>query len=27
VRLTDEDLAALDKAFPPPTKKQPLEML
>ncbi len=27
VRLTDEDLAALDKAFPPPTKKRPLEML
>jgi diketogulonate reductase-like aldo/keto reductase len=27
LRLTDEDLAALDKAFPPPTKKRPLEML
>ena len=27
LRLTKEDLAALDKAFPPPTKKRPLEML
>ena len=27
LQLTDEDLAALDKAFSPPTKKQPLEML
>ena len=27
LRLTDEDLAALNKAFPPPTKKHPLEML
>ncbi|EPD93700.1 hypothetical protein HMPREF1486_03556 [Streptomyces sp. HPH0547] len=25
--LTDEDLAALDAAFPPPTRKQPLEIL
>jgi diketogulonate reductase-like aldo/keto reductase len=27
VRLTTEDLAALDRAFPPPTDKRPLEML
>jgi diketogulonate reductase-like aldo/keto reductase len=27
VRLTKRDLADLDRAFPPPTKKQPLEML
>ena len=27
VRLTDEDLAVLDKEFPPPTHKVPLEML
>ena len=27
VRLTDENLAALDKAFLPPTRKRPLEML
>ena len=27
LRLTKEDLAALDRAFPPPTKKRPLEML
>ena len=25
--LTDEDLAALDAAFPPPTRKQPLQVL
>jgi diketogulonate reductase-like aldo/keto reductase len=27
VRLTEEDLAALDQEFPPPTQKVPLEML
>jgi diketogulonate reductase-like aldo/keto reductase len=27
LRLTDEDLAAVDAAFPPPRRKQPLEML
>jgi diketogulonate reductase-like aldo/keto reductase len=27
LRLTDEDLAALDRAFPPPTAPQPLELL
>jgi diketogulonate reductase-like aldo/keto reductase len=27
VHLSDEDLAQLDRAFPPPTEKQPLEML
>jgi diketogulonate reductase-like aldo/keto reductase len=27
VRLTKEDLADLDRAFPPPTRKQPLAML
>jgi diketogulonate reductase-like aldo/keto reductase len=27
VRLTSEDLADLDRAFPPPTRKRPLEML
>jgi diketogulonate reductase-like aldo/keto reductase len=27
LKLTPEDLAALDKAFPPPTRPQPLEML
>lgn len=27
VRLTDEDLAELDQAFPPPRRKRPLEML
>lgn len=27
LRLTEEDLADLDKAFPPPTRKRPLEML
>jgi diketogulonate reductase-like aldo/keto reductase len=27
VRLTNEDLSALDKEFPPPTHKVPLEML
>jgi len=27
LRLTDEDLAELDRAFPPPTRKRPLEML
>ncbi len=27
IELTDEDLDALDRAFPPPSKKQPLEML
>ena len=25
--LTDADRAALDRAFPPPRRKQPLEML
>jgi len=27
IRLTDQDRAELDRAFPPPRKKQPLEML
>jgi diketogulonate reductase-like aldo/keto reductase len=27
VKLTRDDLAALDRAFPPPKKKKPLEML
>jgi diketogulonate reductase-like aldo/keto reductase len=27
LRLTDEDLAELDRAFPPPKRKRPLEML
>ncbi|WP_030904866.1 aldo/keto reductase [Streptomyces sp. NRRL F-5126] len=27
LRLTDEDLAALDRAFPPPAGKQPLDIL
>lgn len=27
LRLTEDDLADLDKAFPPPTQKKPLEML
>ena len=27
IALTDEELAALDRAFPPPTRRQPLEML
>jgi diketogulonate reductase-like aldo/keto reductase len=27
LRLTDDDLKALDAAFPPPTRKQPLEIL
>jgi diketogulonate reductase-like aldo/keto reductase len=27
LRLTPEDLAAIDTAFPPPTRKRPLEML
>jgi diketogulonate reductase-like aldo/keto reductase len=27
VRLTDQDLAQLNRAFPPPTSKRPLEML
>ncbi|WP_371789899.1 aldo/keto reductase [Streptomyces sp. NBC_01471] len=27
LRLTDDDLRALDAAFPPPTRKEPLEML
>ncbi len=27
VRLTEDDLAALDRAFPPPTRATPLEML
>jgi diketogulonate reductase-like aldo/keto reductase len=27
IRLTDEDLAELNRAFPPPTSKRPLEML
>jgi diketogulonate reductase-like aldo/keto reductase len=27
VQLTDSDLAGLDRAFPPPTRKQPLELL
>ncbi len=26
IRLTEEDLAALDRAFPPPKKKVPLPM-
>jgi diketogulonate reductase-like aldo/keto reductase len=25
--LTDEDLSDLDRAFPPPTRSQPLEMI
>ena len=27
IELTTEDLDALDEAFPPPTRKQPLEMI
>src|SRR6185312_12999456 len=27
IRLTDQDRVELDRAFPPPRKKQPLEML
>jgi diketogulonate reductase-like aldo/keto reductase len=27
VRLTDEDMSALDEAFPPPRGKQSLEMI
>jgi diketogulonate reductase-like aldo/keto reductase len=27
ILLTDEDLAALDRVFPPPTGPQPLEMI
>ena len=27
IRLTAQDLAALDRTFPPPTRKQPLELL
>jgi diketogulonate reductase-like aldo/keto reductase len=27
LHLTEEDLKALDRAFPPPSRKQPLEML
>jgi diketogulonate reductase-like aldo/keto reductase len=27
IHLTEHDLAMLDRAFPPPTRKQPLEML
>lgn len=27
IRLTDEDLAAIDRAFPPPSRKRPLAML
>jgi diketogulonate reductase-like aldo/keto reductase len=27
LRLTEEDLALLDRAFPPPTGKRPLEMI
>ncbi len=27
IQLTQHDLAKLDRAFPPPTHKQPLEML
>jgi hypothetical protein len=27
LRLTEADLAALDRAFPPPRRKQPLEMI
>jgi diketogulonate reductase-like aldo/keto reductase len=27
IRLGDEDLSALDQAFPPPTRRRPLEML
>lgn len=27
LRLTDDDLATLDRAFPPPTKPKPLDML
>jgi diketogulonate reductase-like aldo/keto reductase len=27
VHLTEQDIAELDRAFPPPRRKQPLEML
>jgi hypothetical protein len=27
IELTTEDLDELDKAFPPPTRKKPLEMI
>lgn len=27
IRLTSEDLRLLDEAFPPPTRKRPLEMI
>ncbi len=27
LRLTDADRAALDRAFPPPRRRQPLEMI
>jgi hypothetical protein len=27
ISLSDEDLEVLDRAFPPPTKKVPLEMI
>ena len=27
IRLTDEDVATLDAAFPPPSRKRPLEMI
>jgi diketogulonate reductase-like aldo/keto reductase len=27
IRLTDQDLAELDRAFPPPTRPRPLELL
>ena len=27
LRLTDADLAELDRVFPPPRRKQPLEMI
>jgi diketogulonate reductase-like aldo/keto reductase len=27
IRLSDEDLKALDRVFPPPSRKQPLEMI
>jgi len=27
IRLTDQDLVELDRAFPPPTRPRPLELL
>ena len=27
IRLDDEDIAALDRAFPPPTSEQPLDVI